>query len=502
MSDSWKLWEGETVGGRFPLVRYLGGSEHCAVFLTEHRERDRVVKAVIKLTPAAAQNGELQLSRWRQAAELSHPHLISIYEMGRFELRGEKLVYVVTEWAEENLAEVIPGRALTPAEVREMLESVLDALIYLHGKGFLHGHIKPANIMASGDQLKVSSDSLRRKGEPLDEPGDQNAFDPPELARGVIPMSQAAAPAGDVWSLGMTLVEALTQKLPVVRTEEQQDPLFPQSLPEPFLDIAKHCLIRRPEGRWTVAQIADRLKGQAPVSDTQAASPKIQAPLRVTGRQPLARPPMLPAELRKYIVPIVVGFVLVLAAILAGAKFLRHQSEEPQVSAATEAQPFVPAAPSEPTQQSQQHSTKSYSSGVTKEGRNSKAAVPVPAKIRPDTMHDEETNIAKRVPGGPVVRGEVAHQVIPEVPPSARNTIRGRVRVSVKVNVDRAGDVEDAELESQGPSKYFARMALNAAQNWNFKPPTVGGQGVLSSWTLRFEFTQDGTTVVPTQEMP
>jgi len=76
------------------------------------------------------------------------------------------------------------------------------------------------------------------------------------------------------------------------------------------------------------------------------------------------------------------------------------------------------------------------------------------------------------------------------------------VKVSVKVNVDRSGNVEDAELQSPGPSKYFARAALKAAQDWKFKPPMVGGQGVLSTWTLRFDFKRDGTTVVPTQEMP
>jgi TonB family protein len=76
------------------------------------------------------------------------------------------------------------------------------------------------------------------------------------------------------------------------------------------------------------------------------------------------------------------------------------------------------------------------------------------------------------------------------------------VRVSVKVNVDRSGNVEDAELESRGPSKYFARAALEAAQLWKFKPPKVSGQGVLSTWILQYEFNRDQTTVVPTQEMP
>jgi TonB family protein len=126
----------------------------------------------------------------------------------------------------------------------------------------------------------------------------------------------------------------------------------------------------------------------------------------------------------------------------------------------------------------------------------------VPALIHPETLHEEETNTVARIPAGPVVHGEVVHQVAPEVLPSAKNSIRGTVRVSVKVNVDRSGNVEDAELESRGPSKYFARAALDAAQDWKFKAPKVGGHGVLSTWTLRFEFTHDGTTVIPTQEMP
>ena len=65
--------------------------------------------------------------------------------------------------------------------------------------------------------------------------------------------------------------------------------------------------------------------------------------------------------------------------------------------------------------------------------------------------------------------------------------------MSVKVNVDRSGNVEDAELDSRGPSKYFARAALQAAQDWKFKPAMVDGQGVLSTWILRFEFTRSGT---------
>jgi TonB family protein len=139
---------------------------------------------------------------------------------------------------------------------------------------------------------------------------------------------------------------------------------------------------------------------------------------------------------------------------------------------------------------------------VAEEERSSKAPVAVPALIHPETLHEEETNTVARLPAGAPAHGEVAHQVMPEVLQSATNSIRGTVRVRVKVNVDRSGNVEDAELESRGPSKYFSRAALEAAQLWKFKPPKIGGRGVLSSWMLQFEFTRDQTTVVPTQEMP
>jgi TonB family protein len=125
-----------------------------------------------------------------------------------------------------------------------------------------------------------------------------------------------------------------------------------------------------------------------------------------------------------------------------------------------------------------------------------------PALAHPESLRGKTTDTVAMLPAVGVVHGDVAQRVLPEVLESARNTIRGTVKVAVRVDVDRSGDVESAELESHGPSKYFARTALEAAQLWRFKPPMVGGRGVLSTWTLRFEFTRGGTIVVPAQEIP
>jgi TonB family protein len=500
MSITWKQLEGQIFDGKFALLRYLGGSERSAVFLTERHDRERLVKAAIKLIPANQEMGELQLLRWLKASELSHPHLIPLYDSGRTEIDGVSLVYVVMECAEENLSQVLPSRALTPAEAREMLESVVNVLSYLHEKGFIHGHIKPANIMASGEQLKVSSDGLCQAGESPDGSSDHDAYEAPENSSGNLRGSQPMSPAGDIWSLGMTIVETLTQKLPVARTAEKQDPLFPKSLQEPFLEIASQCLRFQPQSRWTVGQIAARLESRDPVPQMRTAPTNVPVPL--PQNPPIARTSRSNAKRRNYAAPIAIGSALVLAAILAGSRLMHRPSNAPQSSAATVEQPSVPSAPRQAVQPPQEHSSNPYNPAVAEEERSSKTRVAVPALIHPETAHNEERNTAARMPVTAPIRGEVTEQVMPEVLHAARNSIRGTVSVSVRVNVDRSGNVEDAVLESRGPSRYFARAALEAARNWKFKAPMAGGRGVLSTWTLRFKFTRAETTVVPEQELP
>ena len=206
MSETWKRWEGQVVNGEFPLVRYLGGSSHSAVFLTERRS-GAPKKAAIKLIPADPNSAEDQLRRWKQSAKLNYPHLVRVFESGRCELEGTPLLYVVMEAAEEDLSQILPERALTPGEVREMLSPALDALAHLHSKGLVHGRLRPSNILAAGDQVKVSTDSVRVDGELASSPaGVMDGYDPPEAPSGKL------TAASDVWSLAITMAEVLTHR--------------------------------------------------------------------------------------------------------------------------------------------------------------------------------------------------------------------------------------------------------------------------------------------------
>src|ERR1700742_3529056 len=103
-TEIWKKWESQVVNGVFPLRRFLGRSNHSVVFLTECR-RQNLPNAAIKRFPEDPSQSETQLSRWRVAAGLSHPHLMRLLDAGRCKLGGHPFLFVVTEYAGKKLGQ-------------------------------------------------------------------------------------------------------------------------------------------------------------------------------------------------------------------------------------------------------------------------------------------------------------------------------------------------------------------------------------------------------------
>jgi TonB family protein len=85
---------------------------------------------------------------------------------------------------------------------------------------------------------------------------------------------------------------------------------------------------------------------------------------------------------------------------------------------------------------------------------------------------------------------------LPDVPQSAKETIQGTIRVGVKVHVDPYGNVAGTELDTPGPSRYFARLATEAAQNWKFAPV---GQNAERQFVVHFDVTNAETRAWATQ---
>ena len=428
-----KDWVGRVIDGRFTLLQWLGGSDWGEVFLTELQE-DASQKVAIKLIPAEASGAEARVAGWAATTPLSHPHLMRLFYTGRCQINAARWLYAVMEYAEENLSQIIPERPLTPSEASEMLGPALDALSYLHGKGFVHGRLKPSNIMVVDNQLKLSSDSLRVVGTPSIHSPTLTVYDAPEGTTGKL------SPAADVWSLGVLLVEALTQQPPVWDRSIDKEPVVPESIPQPFSYIAQECLRSDPARRCTLSDVRARLEPARSLPD----------PANKTNRK-------VPAKLR---LTALIAAVLVVLAVIAAVNLRSRQT-----------QPSVPTGNQRP--------------------------VPAIAAISPESS-TPGTQSSK----GEAVKGAVAERVLPEVPRNASQTIHGKVKVTIRVSIDPSGNVSNATFDSPGPSKYFANLAIEAARRWKFKPALVDSQAVASVWMLRFQFGQTTAEVTPVEVSP
>jgi TonB family protein len=480
-------WVGRFADGRFPLLQWLGGSQATGVFLTELSEHSQ--KAVIKFVPAEVEDAEARVAAWEAATSLSHPNLIKVFTHGRCEIDDVSCLYVVTEFADEVLAEIISERPLTTKETRDLLGPALDALSYLHANGLVHGRLNPSNIMAAGDSLKLTTYGVCSVGAAVTSNSTRTVCDAPETEFGAI------APSADIWSLGATLVEALTKYPPEWNRARAAEPTVPESMPEPFASIARKCLRSDPARRITLDEIAARLE---PAKFPSA---------------PQEKPATASVGRRQFALPL---GILALVLVGTGIWFaLSHRGQTP--SAAQQAQnspaavpiqtpapgptatPSPATTPGETATTTPAQTTPPASPTVTSPASNPApvaAAVPLP---QPAAQPQTTDNLS---PAPATINPAIVNQILPDIIPSAMRTISGTVKVSVRLAVDEDGIVTDATLASAGPSNYFAGKSLEAARHWKFKPAEVDGRPVSSNWTLEFQYRRSGINVVPEQTTP
>ncbi len=463
------------------MQRFLGSAESSAAFLTELGEGPK--NATIKLVQCDPANAAPELARWERIADLSHPHLIRMLDAGVYQPESTGLLYVVMEYADESLAGVLRERPLEEDEVRAMLDPVLDALSYIHSSGLVHGHVKPSNIMAVGEDVKLAGDGICEVGVLPDGHSQGGPYDSPESR------VEGKSQPGDVWSLGVTLVEALTQRLPAY-AGPQQELVLPDNLPSAFVDVARRCLALDPQRRPSVADVAARLRG-APAAVVPAAAPAVAT--QIVAAAPAAVTPLPvremsevrrrrydeeedePANRGRYLVA-GIGGVLALGAILAGTGVLRHSTPPPTPVSQTTVQPAAPdpARPVEPKP------------SPTAAGKPLARQIPSAA---PQQSRDRVVEPARSTERG---GSRVLQEVLPEIPRNAQDTIHGTVRVNVRAEVDSNGRVVSARLDMPSSSKYLANLTIDAARKWVFSP-------VRSEWILRFDLTRGGIKVRTTE---
>ena len=201
-----------------------GGSGESSVYdATDVRSNKRVVvristtQSLVDLDSGVvlvADAIELFKRQTQMLASMSHPSLASIDDWGTQEVDGTAYAFTVLEhYAGGTLREILDrGRRLTPSQALAVGLDVCRALHFLHGKGWVHGDVRPANIFLGDDsRVRLAGLGLKRVVHSERMSIEQASYAAPEIATGQQPTEQS-----DVYSLALTLLEMITGTLPFV----------------------------------------------------------------------------------------------------------------------------------------------------------------------------------------------------------------------------------------------------------------------------------------------
>jgi Tol biopolymer transport system component/serine/threonine protein kinase len=202
--------------GKFYIEAELGRGAMGIVF----RARDDLDRTVaLKVLPPELTVDQSYVERFKReaksAANLHHPHIITIYEVGQI----DKLHYISMFFIEgETLTNVMQREgAMSAGRVADLLEPVAQALDRAHSSGIIHRDIKPSNIMISQDHTIYLTDfGLARSADPaamataagmvLGTP----EYMSPEQAQGL----SEIGPSTDIYALGIVAYQMLSGALP------------------------------------------------------------------------------------------------------------------------------------------------------------------------------------------------------------------------------------------------------------------------------------------------
>jgi serine/threonine-protein kinase len=256
--------------GKYQIVSKLGQGAMGEVFRAHDPVLNRDV--AVKRISAGLDADEMVRKRFQREAQavanLSHPHIITVYELG---FEGDQAFMAMELLEGKDLKHVIANRKLSLGEKLSVMEQMAEGLAFAHASDIVHRDLKPANIhLLPGDKVKIMDFGLARTaGSDMTSTGTVMGtphYMSPEQVRG-----QKADTRSDVFALGCICYELLTGKKPF-DAESMHGVLFKVMQEEP-----PHIVEVAPNVPPVLTQLVERALAKDPAERPQSAGEMLTA---------------------------------------------------------------------------------------------------------------------------------------------------------------------------------------------------------------------------------
>ena len=142
---------------RYKVIKALGDGTYGTVSKAVNRASGEIVAIKRMKRKVGSWDECMQLREVQSLRMLSHPYIVKLKEV----IREDGYFYIVFEYLDQNLDQLCKARAqressFSESSVRDMVRQLLQALAYVHERGFFHRDVKPENVLIQGEVLKLA----------------------------------------------------------------------------------------------------------------------------------------------------------------------------------------------------------------------------------------------------------------------------------------------------------------------------------------------------------